>query len=389
MNLISVSACEEKTLASAFTTSASLPLTAALGKVLAKDVLAAQVSPPFHRVAMDGIAIAFDAYAHGQRDFSCLGLALAGKPALRLTDPHACIEVATGAVLPEGCDTVIPYENLERKSAHFMLNAPVSRWQNVHKKGSDHAAGTILLSAGSRLFAPQIAALAALGENHAQVYGLASAHIMATGEELYLPGESVPEYGIYCSSAPAIAAMLKPFLQTSWGKVGDTPEIMASAMHQALSEHDCLVITGAVSKGAPDVVPEILKQLGANIVFHGVAQKPGKPFLFATLAEKFIFALPGNPVASLIVVRRYLVPFLLATMKLQDQVPNVVWQQHTTIHNDFTHFIPVIFEDSLAIPVPMTGSGDWGALAKSAGFIEIHKNSGPKVPFYPWRMEWN
>jgi len=70
-------------------------------------------------------------------------------------------------------------------------------------------------------------------------------------------------------------------------------------------------------------------------------------------------------------------------MKLQDQVPNVVWQQHTTIHNDFTHFIPVIFEDSLAIPVPMTGSGDWGALAKSAGFIEIHKNSGPKVPFYP------
>jgi len=362
---------------------------AVLGKVLAKDVLATKASPPFHRVAMDGIAIAFDAYAHGQRDFLCQGLALAGKPALHLTDPQACIEVATGAVLPEGCDTVIPYENLERKNAHFMLKAAVNRGQNVHKKGSDHEAGSVLLPAGRRLFAPQIAALAALGKSHALVYGLTSAHIIATGEELYLPGESVPDYGIYCSSAPAIAAMLKPFLQSSWDKVGDAPDLMTNAMRQALSEHDCLVITGAVSKGAPDVVPGILRQLGANIVFHGVAQKPGKPFLFATLAEKFIFALPGNPVASLIVARRYLVPFLLATMKLQDHVSLTAWPQHTTIHNDFTHFIPVVFEDDLAIPVTMTGSGDWGALAKSAGFIEIHKNSGPKVPFYPWRMEWN
>ncbi len=389
MGLISVAECASRILAKAPFEGVSLPLTDALGKVLAKDMHAREASPPFDRVAMDGIAIAFDAHAKGRRHFISLGLALAGKPPLVLADSSACIEVATGAVLPKGCDTVIPYEHLKQNGQSFMIKAPVVKRQNVHEKGSDHKAGHCVLADGTQLFAPQIAALAAMGESEAFVYGLLSAHIVATGEELYLACESVPDYGIYCSSAPALAAMLSPFMRATWEKVGDNPKRMEEVIAKSLLQSDCLVITGAVSKGEPDVVPEILQKLGADIVLHGVSQKPGKPFLFATHGEKFIFALPGNPVSALVVARRYLIPFLLAAMKLQDRMLAVGFAAPLEIKNETTHFIPVFFDGGQVTPVPMTGSGDWSALANSAGFIEVQKNSGQEVPFYPWRMAWS
>ena len=389
MGPISVAECASRILAKVPFKNTSLPLTGALGKVLAQDMHAKKASPPFDRVAMDGIAIAFDAYAKGRCHFVSLGLALAGKPPLVLADSSACIEVATGAVLPKGCDTVIPYEHLAQSGQSFMVKAPVVKRQNVHEKGSDHKAGHCVLANGTELFAPQIAALAAMGESEAFVYGLSSAHIIATGEELYLAGESVPDYGIYCSSAPAIAAMLSPFIHTTWEKVGDHPKRMEEVIAKSLLQSDCLVVTGAVSKGEPDVVPEILQKLGADIVLHGVSQKPGKPFLFATYGEKFIFALPGNPVSALVVARRYLIPFFLATMKLQDWMFMVGFADPLEIKNDATHFIPVFFDGDRVKPVPMTGSGDWSALANSAGFIEVQKNSGQEVPFYPWRRAWS
>src|SRR3989338_7672459 len=143
-----------------------VPLQESFGMVLQEDLVADRDLPPFHRVTMDGIAINFTSWGKGNRTFAIEGVLKAGSPPVALKDSQACVEVMTGAVLPEGCDCVIPVEQIEKDNGRAKIRegTALARMKNVHPKGSDHKSGSVLLLKGNRLFSPQIAIAASIGK---------------------------------------------------------------------------------------------------------------------------------------------------------------------------------------------------------------------------------
>jgi molybdopterin molybdotransferase len=188
----------------------SRPLASLAGAVLAQSVRAERDQPPFDRVTMDGIAISSASWRAGRRRFAIAGTQAAGRPPLRLEAADACLEVMTGAVLPEGCDCVIPVERLqvEDGSAEVNEDAVVEPFANVHTRGLDCREGDMLLARGTRLGAPELAVLASAGLPRADVHADPRIIIVATGDELVEPGEPIEGWQIRRSNSHALRAAL-------------------------------------------------------------------------------------------------------------------------------------------------------------------------------------
>jgi len=360
----------------------SLPLAQCAGAVLRENIYAERDQPPFDRVAMDGVALDSRAVSAGTRSFHIQATQAAGDPPLTLAVARDCIEVMTGAMLPVGCDSVVPVEQLsiEGDAAGLAPGTRVEPWQNVHRRGSDTRQGTLLLSSGVRLRAPEIAIAAGAGMARIRVSAQPMLIVISTGNELVEPGEPMLAHQVRRSNAYAIVSALR---EHGFQRVADDHlQDVAAQLHERLEfhlkTHDVLVLSGGVSMGKFDLVPKALEALGVRAVFHKVAQRPGKPLWFGVgPTGAAVFGLPGNPVSTLICFTRYVLPALRGSLGLQPAAPErLALGAPVTVTPPLTYFLPVrLTQDdwgrSWAMPAPTNGSGDFTSLAGTDGFVEL------------------
>lgn len=369
----------------------------ACGRVLANNVLAQRDQPPFDRVMMDGIAINFSAFADGNTKFQRQGVQAAGASPLSLIDTTHCIEIMTGAVLPELCDCIIPIEQirLNEQEAELESGLPVRQWQFIHRKGSDYRQDHVLLTGGMLVGGPEMAVLASAGPATVRVAGIPSVMIFAVGDELVDPGVIPEPAQIFRSNDFAIDTLLR---QAGLGnnvraRLPDDPEILRKEIELALLGHDIVVLTGGVSMGQYDYIPSVMKDLGVEILLHKVSQTPGKPMWVGRRGDSMVFALPGNPVSSLVCARRYVIPALHGAMGLHLPPEQLALNCSVELHNTLTRFIPVILHNGphgvTAEPRVPNTSGDFHTLAGTSGFVELPGGSGTLatgnvLPLWRW-----
>jgi len=364
----------------------SLPLAQCAGAVLRENIYAERDQPPFDRVAMDGIALDSGAVRDGTRRLRIQQMQAAGDPPATLADRTSCIEVMTGAVLPNGCDCVVPVEQVRVHGGEAELaeGVTVEPWQNVHRRGSDTRQGTLLLSMGSRLSAPEIAIAASAGMPRIRVSGQPAIAVISTGNELVEPGEPILPHQVRRSNAYGVIAALRRqgFQRVADDHLMDNADEIRSRLQFHLSTHDVLILSGGVSMGKLDLVPKVLAELGVRAVFHKVAQRPGKPLWFGISGSgAAVFGLPGNPVSTLVCLSRYVVPALFAAMGQTPAPPErVALGAPAQPHPSLTVFLPVRMTTddhghAWAMPRPTNGSGDFTALAGTDGFVELPPGS--------------
>jgi molybdopterin molybdotransferase len=378
----------------------SLPLAQCAGAVLRENIYAERDQPPFDRVAMDGIALNSASPGVLARTLRVQGTQAAGEPPLTLSDTEACIEVMTGAVLPGGCDCVVPVEELSVSAGVASLNAQarVESGRNVHRRGSDTRQGTLLVAAGERLHAPEIAAAAGAGMARIRVSSQPMLAVISTGNELVEPGEPVLAHQIRRSNAYGIVAALREhgFQRVADDHIDDDAAALQARLRFHLETHDVLVLSGGVSMGRYDLVPRALEELGVRAVFHKVAQRPGKPLWFGMAPSgAAVFALPGNPVSTLVCLSRYVLPALFASLGARPPPPErLALGAPVTVTPPLAFFLPVRIQHddwgrAWAQPAPTNGSGDFTALAGTTGFVELPPgpNTYPKgfvTRLYRW-----
>ncbi|MCO5975922.1 molybdopterin molybdotransferase MoeA [Ideonella oryzae] len=283
-------------------------LMAALGRILAEDVLAPQDVPPHDNSAMDGFALAGQALVSGQATrLRVVGRALAGHPFAGVVTPGDCVRIMTGAVMPVGTDTVVPFERCEHQD-DVVLIAPgaVQVGDNRRRRGEDLAAGTAALPAGRRLRPADLGLAASLGLTQLRVRRRLVVALFSSGDELRSPGELLAPGCLYDSNRFTLAAALTQLgcEVMDLGRVPDDPQALDVVLRQAIDQADAVLTSGGVSVGDADHTRALLARHG-QVDFWSVAMRPGRPFAFGRLerpdrAPCWLFALPGNPVAALV-----------------------------------------------------------------------------------------
>lgn len=375
----------------------SISFQQSLHRVLAEDIAATYDQPPFDRVSMDGIAINFEALS-STTDFIVEGVQAAGQKTIKLLNSSNCLEVMTGATLPLGCNTVIPYEEIEIKenSARILNPGDITRSQNIHEKGSDYKKSSLLISKNSIINFGQLSIIASSGVNKVQVFKVPKIAIVTTGDELVEPGLDLLPHQIYRSNPYALNALFSAHHLSveTLAHLTDNQETMLVELKRILSSHRVIVLTGGVSKGKFDFLPSVLADLGVKQIFHKVKHRPGKPLLFGLGPEnQLIFGLPGNPVSCVVNLRKYIIPVLKNNFKA---TMHVKIAKDINLKKDMTFFIPAKLKFSnngfaIAVPLQGNGSGDFYSLRDSDGFLEVdnlnNKNNfsaGNVLPFYHW-----
>ncbi|WP_269538609.1 molybdopterin molybdotransferase MoeA [Cerasicoccus fimbriatus] len=371
------------------------PLGKAAGRILREDLYADRPLPPFDRVMMDGYAIRFADLASSGAQFTVTAQMMAGDAPDALSDaPGSAVEIMTGAVLPEGADTVIPYEATERTDDAFIIVDPsdVELGQYIHRFGSDYCEGSVLVGQGCILGPAELGVAASCGYAEVLVSVRPRIAVVGTGDEL-VPVDAKPlPHQIRASNAVAMESALG-MARFHVGQIdhwADDAEAGMARLRELLDQNDVIVIAGAVSKGQRDWIPEALDEEG-ECIFHGVKQRPGKPMgMWRTADGKTIFALPGNPVSALVGLHRYVIPFLKRREGQVLPVAEAALSEDVHFNPPLTWFLPVkILADGTAQPTPVNNSGDYARLCAADGFVELDAASsrwtaGHVAPFYSW-----
>ena len=348
-----------------------------LGRVLAEDILADRPFPPFDRVSMDGIAIRFDDFNQGNLIFKIEGIAAAGKPQMRLQSKNSCMEVMTGAVLPEDTDTVIRYEDLNIENGYAsIVSETVNEAQNVHPKAFDAQKADRLIAAGKLISSSEIGILATVGKSQVSVKKNPKCAILSSGDELVDVDQSPADHQIRKSNVHQVKALLqsKKIEATAFHLQDDSDEIERK-LGAILSEYELIILSGGVSKGKYDYIPEALEKLGVKQLFHRVKQSPGKPFWFGTHPNgQLVFAFPGNPVSSFVCSLNYLFPFLNKCMGIEERQVSAMLTEEFNFKPSLSFFKEVQLSmnesgELLASPVVGHGSGDLAKLVKTDAFL--------------------
>lgn len=360
----------------------AVSLTDATGRVLRKTIHADRDFPPFDRVAMDGIAIRFADYVAGQRLFQVVGQQFAGQPQLTLpqqTPGNLCLEVMTGAMLPAGTDTVVRYEDVsitDGQATVMIDDAEIN--QHVHLRATDRRAGDELLPVGTWLGPSALAVAASVGQTTLTVTALPRVALISTGDELVDVADVPLPYQIRRSNTYMLRAALASLrIEATLHHIVDDEGILAQRLTALLDENDVLILSGGVSAGKADFVPDVLAQVGVEKQFHKVEQRPGKPLWFGTKPDKAVFALPGNPVSTVLCAYRYVLPYLRASLGLPPAPARYAQLAAPFVFRPaLTYFLPVRLTSepngrTLAHPLPGSGSADFANLLAADAFIEL------------------
>jgi molybdopterin molybdotransferase len=294
-----------------------VPLMAARGRVLAEVLAAGHDQPPFDASSMDGYAVRAADVAALPASLAVVGEAAAGRGFAGGVNTGQAVRIFTGAPLPAGADLVVIQENTRRDGVQVVVEATSADGPFIRRRGFDFARGATLLTPPRRLTARDVALAAAMGHAALPVRRRPVVAILATGDELVLPGRAVGPDQIVCSNPFGVAAMVEDaggearFLGIARDDRADLARRFAEA-----DGADVLVTIGGASKGDHDLVAPVLESRGVRLDFWNIAMRPGKPMMFALDGRRRVLGLPGNPVSALICTRVFLVPLLRSLVGL-------------------------------------------------------------------------
>jgi len=372
------------------------------GRVLRADLRADRDLPPFDRVTMDGFALSSPSFASGARRFRVEATQAAGMRPFTLGDADGgCIEVMTGAVLPEGTDCVVPYEDATREGESAVISASAeipAPGLHVHRRGSDHKAGEVVVRAGVRLTGREIAVAAACGHPSLTVAHSPKVAVVSTGDELVEVDALVAPHQIRRSNDHAIRAALirAGYPRADRFHLRDVRHEIEHMLWHILAEYDVVLITGGVSKGKFDFLPAELARQGVRKIFHGVAQRPGKPFWFGLSGRLTpVFALPGNPVSAYTCLHRYVLPALDHASGMTPRARiRAALAEPAAFKPKLACLLPVRVSSGphaelLATPCAVGSSGDFAGLVDTDGFVELPAevadfHAGYVAPYWSW-----
>lgn len=372
-----------------------IPFMESVGRILKETIVADRDFPPFNRVAMDGIAINYIHFKNGKRNFNIEGIQPAGSEQLSMQNSDHCIEVMTGAVLPNNCDTVIRYEDVVIKNgiATITVNS-INDKQNIHTKGKDKQEGDLLIKANTIISPAEIGVIATVGKSTIKVAKQPKVMIISTGDELVNVHETPLEHQIRRSNVYTLVSLLNKLnISSETAHITDNKAILKEKIASYLQEYDVLLFSGAVSKGKFDFLPEALTELGVEKLFHKVAQRPGKPFWFGisdalNISEQdvyqdkgnnqtIIFAFPGNPVSTFVNCLVYFYAWYYKSVSIKQYEETAILANDIVFKPNLTYFLQVKlsyrFGHLIATPIKGNGSGDLASLVEADGFIEISK----------------
>ena len=356
-----------------------LPLRSAAGRVIAKPILASVDVPPFDRAAMDGYAVrAEDTFGAGRQDprvLRAIEKVYTGQVPTKTIAAGECIEIATGAPMPSGADAVVMVEETDRRadSDVVLVFTPVYPRQHVGRRAADIASGQTVLNEGEILLPSRIGALAAIGAMDVEVYARPKIAILSTGNEIVAPGRPLGPGQIYDINAFTLSAIIEAHggVPIVLPTAEDTIEALSRAIDTAL-DADVLVFSGGSSVGERDLIMDVLGQRG-EVLFHGVAVKPGKPTALGRVDGKPVLGMPGYPTSCLSNGYMLLVPMVRRIARLPDYAPQTVrvpLARRIVSTTGRHQFYTVRIMEGCAVPA-FKASGDITSMAYADGYLEI------------------
>jgi molybdopterin molybdotransferase len=349
-------------------------------RVLAAAAVSTIDVPPFDRAAMDGYAViaedTFGAGRHDPKSLRCIDTIYTGQVSTRHVSRGECVEIATGAPMPDGADAVVMVEETEKDhDGGVRVFMPVYPRQHVGGRGADIAAGQQLLSAGDLLNPSRIGALAATGMLEAEVFAKPRVAIMSTGDEIVSPGEPLRPGQIYDINQFTLSAIIGAHGGVALTGV-TTPDrladLTAAIEAAAATDIDIIVFSGGSSVGERDLIMDALRHSG-EVIFHGIAVKPGKPTAFGRVGSTPLLGMPGYPTSCLSNAYLLLVPLLRRIARLPEYHPQLVrvpLSRRIVSTTGRHQFYTVRLVDGAAVPA-FKASGDITSMAHADGYIEI------------------
>ncbi|RBI92749.1 molybdopterin molybdenumtransferase MoeA [Elizabethkingia miricola] len=350
-----------------------------IGRVLAEDILADRDLPPFDRPTVDGIAIRFTSYEEGFRSFNIKTIQSAGETSVAIDSEDQCIEIMTGAALDSTVDTVIRYEDITVDNGIATININIEKGQNIHLKGKDKKAGEILVKANQVITPAIIGIAASVGKTSLWVKKLPKIVIISTGDEMISPELTPTAFQLRRSNGVTISSVLEKYkIKADLIHLNDDYEEIKKELSNCIDIYDILLMSGGVSMGKFDYLPQVCEELGIKKLFHKIKQRPGKPFWFGkSQNQKLVFAFPGNPVSVFMCLHRYFIPWLERSLEIPQSSP-----LYAILENDieFPFSLQYFAQTKLQINkqgqlianiVDTNGSGDFSHLAETNAFVEL------------------
>ncbi len=355
-------------------------LAQARGRVLAEPVTADRDQPPFPRATRDGFAARA---ADWPGPLHVAGLLRAGESRPGEIPLGACLEIMTGAPVPAGLDTVAMVEHCERRGDSVSLNAgrTLRPGENIVARGAEARMGSVLVPAGTRLTVHGLAVAAACGYPRLRVFAKPRVAILATGDELVELAATPLPHQIRNSNTWTLAAQVEALggEPVPLPPAPDEAHALGTALEQALTSADMLLVSGGVSMGKFDLVEPALAALGARFHFTGAKIQPGKPVVFGSVAGKPFFGLPGNPVSTMVCFALFAAP-VLAALEGQPEyaLPFAEARLSKPVGNKpgLTRFLPALHTHPWVEPIVWQGSGDLAATARANCFLVVPSEAG-------------
>lgn len=297
-------------------------LNQALGRVLAEPVHT-QINVPLHACsAMDGYAVCAEDVQSAPSQLTVIGQSFAGHPFEGRVTPGSAVRIMTGAVVPDGADTIVIQENTNREADIVTCLQVEPKGRFVRPAGSDLAQGHLVLDKGQKLGPADLGLLASIGCSDVVVAQAPRVALLSTGDEVKTPGTPLEKGQLYDSNRPTLRALLAQAgaQVLDLGVVADDPEALHQRLREAADSADLILSTGGVSVGEADYVRDVLESLG-RIELWKIAMKPGKPLTFAQIDQSVFFGLPGNPVSAMVTFYQFVQPALYA---LQGHTPDSI-----------------------------------------------------------------
>jgi molybdopterin molybdotransferase len=357
----------------------TVPLEQSAGRRLAADIIADRDDPPFDKSLMDGFAV-----RAGDGDvLQIVGEIAAGAASDRGISAGQAMSIMTGAPIPPGADAVVPVEQTRRQGQAVHVQTMVKMGQSIGRRGSDCAAGAVVLKRGTLLGPAQIAVAASMGAANIEAYARPRVAILSTGDEIVSVNQQPEGSQIRTSNSSMLHALLTRLGCDvhDMGIVRDEPGLIRAELEKGM-EHDALFVTGGMSMGEYDYVPQLLLEMGVELRISKLRIKPGKPFVFGVRAGKFVFGLPGNPVSGYVCSLR-LAARLLRRMgggPAESGVSTAMLRSPLPPNGPREFYQPGVLDDEGGIdPLKWKGSADIYTLASGNALI-IRAESSPAMP---------